>query len=270
MFFLIIIFLLGISIGSFINCFLYRLKNKINLSKRSFCPKCKSKIYFFDNIPLFSYLFLKAKCRHCKQKISSSYFFIEFSTGVLFILAWINIFGVNLAISQINKDFFLSSDFILFIRNIFIVSVFVVIFIYDLRWYLILDRVTIPAFFIILIFNFFLGISLNNLFWGIFIGGGFFLLQFILSRGRWIGGGDIRLGTLIGLIFSLNIYSIKFVISSLFLAYFLGAIVGIFLILINKKSRKDQVPFGPFLVISTISNLFWGEIMISYYLDLFH
>ena len=164
------------------------------------CLHCHKQIAWYDNIPILSFIILRGKCRHCGKKISWQYPAVEFITGALFVIAVINdwklaIWEGELIITQIINYQLL----ITIIRDWFIISVMIIIFIYDLRWYLILDAVTLPACLIVFIFNLLLGFNWQNLLISSIIGGSFFLLQFVISRGKWIGGGDIRLGFLMGL-----------------------------------------------------------------------
>ena len=151
------------------------------------------------------------------------------------------------------------------LRYWFIIAIMIIIFVYDLRWYLILDRVVLPASVIVFILNLILGMSWLNLVISAIIGGSFFLVQFIISKGRWIGGGDIRLGILMGL----SLGKIDYLILAISLAYFIGSIVGIGLILTGKKKWGSQIPLGVFLSTSTIMTIFWGEGIINWYLGLF-
>ena len=145
----------------------------------------------------------------------------------------------------------------------FIVSVLVVVFVQDFNWYIILDRVILPATAIVFVSNILFGYDFLNLILGAFIAGGFFYLQFIISKGKWIGGGDIRLGLFMGA--SLGFY---IVLVALFIAYILGSIVGIILILIGKKSMGSKLPFGTFLAPATLIALFWGQNILDWYIGL--
>ena len=270
MFYLITLFtfIFGLIIGSFLNCLVWRLHVGGGMWGRSYCPKCKKQIAWHDNIPVFSFLFLKGKCRHCGGSISIQYPLTELIVAILFVLAFV----VNLDLRFTNYDLrivdlFLNLEskfLILLIRDWFLISVMIIIFIYDLRWYLILDKVTIPACVIVFFMNILLGFSWLNLLISGIIGGSFFLLQFVVSRGKWIGGGDIRLGVLMGL--SLGWPN---VILAIFLAYLIGSVVGIGLIFSGKKKWGSQVPMGIFLSTATLITLFWGNEILAWYLNLF-
>lgn len=259
------IFLFGLMIGSFLNCLIWRLHQSESLWGRSYCPKCKKQIAWYDNIPLLSFILLKGKCRSCQQTISWQYPAVELITGLLFLLIAIRnlkfeIWGNADFINQISNFQFQIS----LIRDWFIISVMIVIFIYDLRWYMILDIITLPACLVVFILNLFLGFDLWNMLFSGIIGGSFFLLQYLVSRGKWIGGGDIRLGLLMGLIFGW-----PQVLVALVLSYFMGSIVSIGLVLASKKKWGSQIPLGVFLSVGTVLTMLRGQEILNWYLGLF-
>ncbi|MFH0892316.1 MAG: prepilin peptidase [Candidatus Falkowbacteria bacterium] len=255
---LILIFIFGTMIGSFLNCLIWRLHKKETILGRSYCPHCRQKIAWYDNIPILSFMVLRGRCRHCRQSISWQYPVVELITGILFVMS----FNVNFQFSAYSQ--YSISDVLSLIKFWFILSVMIIVFIYDLRWYLILDIVTLPACAFVFLINLALGMNWQNLLISGIIGGGFFLLQFAVSRGRWIGGGDIRLGLLMGL--SLGWPGI---ITSLTLAYFIGAFIGLGLIAAGKKKLGSKVPMGVFLSVAAIITLFWGEGIVEWYLETF-
>lgn len=257
-FFTISIFFFGLIIGSFLNALIYRMHENVSMMGRSFCPQCKHQIAWYDNVPVFSFLFLGGECRYCKKKISWQYPLVELTTGALFALA----FYLN------STDLFLLTfnfQLLTFLRDLFFISIMIIVFIYDLKWFLILDRITLPAMGIIFLLNIILGYSWVNLFFGALFGGGFFLFQFLVSRGRWIGGGDIRLGLLMGLMFSWPM-----ILVATFLAYLIGSVISVFLLIFGKKKWDSQVPLGIFLTTSSIFTLFWGSQILSWYLNLIY
>ncbi len=230
------------------------------MSGRSRCPKCKKQIAWYDNIPVLSFAMLGGRCRHCKKKISWQYPVVELATGVLFILA----FNFSALGGPASGWQFSIINFIELFKVWFLISVMIVIFVIDLRWYLILDIVSLPAAAVIFIVNLFLGFSWSSLLISGIIGGSFFLFQFIISRGKWIGGGDIRLGLLMGLALGW-----PDILTALFLAYFIGSIIGIALIAGGGKEWGSKVPLGTFLTAATLITLFWGEKIFQWYLNLF-
>ncbi len=266
MFYLIIIFvfLFGLIIGSFLNCLIWRLHKDEGILNRSYCPKCKKQIAWYDNIPVLSFLLLGGKCRHCKQKISRQYPMVELATGVLFVIAFIYNFQFPISNFQTISKLFISYFLLLTLKDWFLIAVMIIIFIYDLRWYLILDIITLPACIIVFILNLFLGFDWINLLISGIIGGSFFLIQFIISRGKWIGGGDIRLGLLVGLALGW-----PNVIVAIFLAYFIGSLIGIGLLVTGKKKWGSKLPLGVFLSVATVVVLFWGEGIVGWYFNLF-
>lgn len=248
-----LIFIFGTMVGSFLNVVILRLKdNEKFIRGRSHCPKCKSKLKWYENIPLLSFIFLLGKCKHCKQKISWQYFLVELATGLLFLLAFLNINIINIYL------------FYYFI----ILSFLIIIFVYDLKYYLILDKISIPAIIFVLIFK--ISTSPNSLtslilsILSAIVISGFFLLQFIISKGKWIGGGDIRLGFLMGIILGWQMSLI-----ALFLGYVLGLIISLPLLIAGRKKMKSEVAFGTFLVASTIITMFYGDKILEWYLLLF-
>ncbi|PIS04967.1 MAG: prepilin peptidase [Candidatus Buchananbacteria bacterium CG10_big_fil_rev_8_21_14_0_10_42_9] len=245
---LLILFVLGTFVGSFLNVVIIRMhQGRSFLWSRSACLECKQPIKWYDNIPLLSFIILQGKCRSCSQPISKQYFLVELVTGLIFI---IGLWQLGLTLKLL--AFLLFACFL------------VVIFVYDLRWYLILDKVSLPAAVIALLFNLYLGHPWQSLLLGGAIGSGFFLIQFIVSKGVWIGGGDIRLGLAAGFMLGW-----KSLLVALFLAYLSGSIFGLTLIAIKKKSMQSKLPFGTFLAAATIVALLWGEQIINWYLNIF-
>jgi len=266
-FFLFLVFFFGLVIGSFLNCLIWRLHRNETILGRSYCPKCKKQIDWYDNIPVLSFLILKGKCRHCRKKISWQYPAVESIVGVLFVMSFylnyelrIMDYGTGIFNLSILQD---SLFIIQVLRDWFLIAVMTVIFIYDLRWYLILDIVTLPACIIIFLLNLALGITWQNMLISGIIGSSFFLFQFLISRGKWIGGGDIRLGLLMGIALGW-----PNILAAILLAYFIGSFVGIGLILSKKKEWGSQIPLGIFLSTATIITLFWGNKIVDWYLNL--
>ncbi|MEA2065410.1 MAG: prepilin peptidase [Patescibacteria group bacterium] len=247
------VFILGAIIGSFLNVVIFRLRAKKSFLKgRSYCPKCKKKIAWYDNIPILSFLILRGKCRNCKTKISFQYPLVELSTGVLFVITFFHNYQLPITNYQLPITVF---------RDWFFVSVLIIIFVYDFKYYLILDKITIPAIIIAFALNFSLGFSLSNILIGAIIGGNFFLIQFLISKGRWIGGGDIRLGILMGVMLGW-----KMVILAIMIAYIVGAIFSIILLAFKKKGLKSQIPLGTFLSIATMIVMLYGNEILEWYL----
>ena len=255
-----IFFMLGCVMGSFLNVVIERTKRRENFFlKRSHCDRCKKELGFWDLIPLFSFIFLKGKCRYCGKKIAAQHFWVELATGFVFALVYISVGTLHATSLQINII-----NIYQLIFNIIIASFLIIIFIYDLKYYLILDKFSLPAMAVVLGGNLLLGRELGDLCLGALIGGGLFLFQYVISRGKWVGGGDIRLGLLMGLVLGW-----KLVLVALFIAYLTGAIFGLILIAGKKKKMKDPMPFGTFLSASTLVALLYGKIILDWYLNWF-
>lgn len=253
------VFILGLFIGSFLNVVVLRLHRAESFIKgASKCLFCKHRLYPKDLIPLFSYLFLKGHCRYCRQKFSHQYPLVELFTGLAFVLVFWKIIP-SLDVSSIT-----ALQFLYLLDWWVIVSFLIIIFIYDLKYYLILDKVVWPGIILALLVNLVLGVSVFNLVFAAVIGGGFFLLQFILSKGRWIGGGDIRLGIFMGVILGW-----PQVLTALFVSYILGSLISVFLLLGKSKAWGDKIPFGTFLALGTFITMLWGSSLVTWYLSLF-
>jgi leader peptidase (prepilin peptidase) / N-methyltransferase len=269
----IFVFLFGLIIGSFLNCLIWRLHKNESILGRSYCPKCKKQIAWYDNIPVLSFLLLRGKCRNCHKKISIQYPLVEFMVGVLFVMAFLNNFQFpifnfqtifNDTIFQFSNSSIinLKSQILNLCLDWFIIAAMTIIFIYDLRWYLILDIVTLPACVVVFLLNLTLGITWQNMLISGIIGSSFFLIQFLISRGKWIGGGDIRLGLLMGLALGWPL-----ILVAIFIAYIIGSFISVGLIIAKKKQWSSQIPLGIFLSTATIIALFWGEKILNWYLN---
>ncbi len=251
------ILLIGFSVGSFLNCLIYRLEIGKKPVGRSFCPNCKHILFFLDLIPLFSFLFLKGKCRYCKKKISWQYPLLELLTAIIFVAIF----------SFISPSFFL--EFILLINLFFCFSLLLVIFIYDLKHYIIPNKIIysaiVSAFFHIVI-KFFIEnnsqIFINHIITAFLVFLFFFSIYF-LTKEKGIGFGDVKYAFFLGLFLGFPNSLV-----ALFFSFTAGAILGVILIGLKIKKRKDMIPFGPFLVLGTFIGFFLSEIIISWYFNL--
>jgi len=244
------IFILGLIVGSFLNVVIFRLKQNEQFVKgRSKCLFCKKELKFLDLIPLLSFIFLKAKCRYCARKLSWQYPLVELATALVFLTGFFyyQLFSFNYL------SYLVFSCFL------------IIIFVYDLKYYLILDKVSLTALLFAFLANFLLGVNPLNLFLGALILGGFFLAQFVFSKGRWIGGGDIRLGLVMGAMLGW-----PGVLTALMVAYLAGAAAGLLLIVFKKKVWGSQLPFGVFLAPATWVTLLWGPQLVKWYFNLFN
>jgi len=257
---------LGLIVGSFLNMVIYRLKNGGKLAlDRSRCTKCKKELGILDLIPVLSFLLLKGRCRYCKKKISWQYPIVELATGIIFVFIFLNTELLKNNIPILGG----SSSLIIFAFSALVTAALIIIFVYDLKYYLIPDIVLTPS--IVISVLFFLVLAtlggsyplLSNLL-GALIFSGFFFFQYAISKGKWVGGGDIKLGLLLGFVLGW-----KLSILALILAYVSGSIIALTLIALKKKTRKDILPFGPFLILSSFICMFFGEAIIYWYLNYF-
>lgn len=263
--FLALSFILGLLIGSFLNCLVWRLHKDETILGRSYCPHCRHQLAWYDNMPVLSYVLLGGKCRYCHKRISIQYPLVELATGLLFALA-----AASVLSGPAGSDLAAALFWVMLGRAWLVVGVMVVIFIFDLRWYLIPDQVTLPAMAAVVAFNLAIEFWLGGgeaagLFWrnwliGGIIGGGFFLLQFLATKGKGIGGGDLRLGLLMGLVLGW-----QNLLVALFLAYMAGSIVGLTLISLGKKQWGSKLPLGVFLAPASLVAMLWGSYLWRWY-----
>ncbi len=245
-------FAFGLIIGSFLNCFIWRLYKEETLGGRSYCPQCRHLIEWFDNIPVLSFLFLRGRCRHCREKISFQYPLVEIVTACLFWLAF--------------RNDYLSPQFSwLLIRDWLLIATLVIIFVYDLRWQLVPTRVIWVMGLLILGLNIFLGISWQVNVFFVAVGAVFYLIQYFLTKKKGIGEGDIWLGAFLGAAFP----SGGLLLLIMVLSYGIGSIVSLILVYRSKKKWKSRIALGPFLATGAIITLIWGEKIITWYMGLF-
>lgn len=248
---LVIIFAIsGLLFGSFLNVWVLRTNEGVSVIRgRSVCPQCKKRLSWYENIPLVSFILQKGKCRGCKKFISLQYPLVELVIGLLFwFVAWFHSGAV---------------EFI--IRDAFILFFLTFIFVYDLKYQEIWDRMTIyPAIILVVATLWFGWLTIQSLLIGMSVGSGFFLAQYVISNGKWIGGGDIRLGLFMGVILGW-----PNVLLALFFAYVGGALFVLPFLILKKKHLATKVPFGSYLSIATIVAMFWGENIIQWYTAFF-
>jgi prepilin signal peptidase PulO-like enzyme (type II secretory pathway) len=269
-FFSISIFALGVIIGSFLNCLIWRAHTGESAFKgRSYCPKCRHGLCWRDLVPVFSFLYLRGKCRYCKKPISWQYPAVELATGALFVAA-AQAFAPELFLGALS--IFAPIELLAYWT---IISALAVIFVADLRWYIIPDGAVVTGLAAAVFLRgaqFFQSgaafggyapwILVNPLLTAT-VCGAFFAALFLGSRGKWMGFGDVKYAFFMGLALGF-----PDALVGLFLANFFGAIIGLTLIFARKKSMSSEIPFGPFLVAGTLIALFFSGPIISWYLTL--
>lgn len=238
--------ILGLLIGSFLNVCIYRIPRNESISfPPSHCTSCDNKIRAYDLIPVLSYIFLKGKCRHCKEKISIKYPVIELITGALFLALYIK-FGLTFEL----------------IKFVIFISFLIVIGIIDLETTDVYLKTTLSGIvtgIIFIIIGHFYGLEILTYLYGGLLGGGLISLIILVTHG--MGWGDAEICLLAGVFLGL-----KLTLVMLFLSFVLGGIIGVLLIVTKKKSRKDYIPFGPFIALGAIGAVLFGQMIINLYI----
>lgn len=242
----LIIFLCGISVGSFLEVVAFRIPRGLSIVKPgSYCPECKGKIAFYDNIPLISYMILKGRCRNCRVRISPFSFLIELLTGLLFILTFFY-FGLSLQM----------------LSGIILCSTLIAVSFIDIKFRVIPNIIVLPF----TVIGLGLSIFTNTGKWWypfVFAGGAFtFMLIINLIYPKGMGMGDVKLSLMIGA------FLVNNVITGLFLGFIAGAIFGI-IVIIKKRKLGQTIPFGPFISLGSIIALFWGNNILKWYTSFF-
>lgn len=255
----ICLFLLGLTLGSFVNAAVWRIKHKKDLMfGRSECTKCHYTLGWRDLIPLVSWLTLRGKCRKCRKPISVQYPLVELAVAAFFV--------ASLAFWPLGFDG--ATQLLQF--SVWLVAgvMMAILFVYDLKWLILPDKVVFP----------FIGVSammailyslradsgiefLGNIAGSLLILSGFYMLIYIYSKGKWIGFGDVKLG--IGLALLLSNWQLALV--AFFLANLIGTLVFAPLMATKRISRQTHIPFGPFLIIGTVIAMLFGYSIIEWY-----
>lgn len=263
----IIVFILGLVVGSFMNSLVYRLNEGgtvFSFKTRSFCPACKHALYWIDLIPLASFIVLRGKCRFCRNPISPWYVTGEISGGIFFLAIWFFLKFIGSAGISARQFNVLAGAEVVYI---FILGALLLgIFVSDFRYF------TIPDIFVLMLFLLAFGAiivqqfshpfailpSLLPSFWmsiaGGVIGFSFFFSFVFFSHEKWMGWGDVKYGALMGLLLGWPRFAV-----GLYLAFIMGALIGLVLIGAKQKTLKSEIPFGTFLVPATLIALFEGE-----------
>lgn len=268
---ILVLAIFGLCLGSFVNAWVWRLHEQekpkkhtakqlkqLSISRgRSMCPECKHELRALDLIPVLSWLLLGGKCRYCHKQISAQYPIVELSTAFLFVGSYIWW-----------PASFSSSQIAIFLLWLVLIVGFMALIVYDLRWYLLPNRIiypltgiaTVQAFVRIFSSQEPLSALISTLL-SVAIGGGVFYLLYQFSAGKWIGGGDVRLGWLLGLVVGSAAGSVLVI----FVASLLGTLVSLPLLLTGRFKRTSVIPFGPFLIIGAFIVVLFGSNIIDWY-----
>jgi leader peptidase (prepilin peptidase)/N-methyltransferase len=271
---IVVLVVLGLCFGSFVNALVWRLheqaaeahkkgpdkqyQRQLSIGRgRSMCPHCKHELGVMDLLPLASWLSLKGKCRYCGRAISPQYPLVELATACLFVASYLwwpeTLQGAQIAV------------FVLWLPFL---TGLVALAVYDLRWLLLPNRLMHPlgvlaaaqAVIIIASSDKPL-VAFSNTVLALAIGGGIFYVLFQVSGGKWIGGGDVKLGWLLGLIAATPARSLLFI----FLAAIGGSLVSLPLVATGRLKRTSTIPFGPFLIAGLIVVRLFGAGILHWY-----
>ena len=254
------IFVFGTVIGSFLNVCIWRLPRDESLLKPgSHCPKCDTHIAWYDNIPIVSYILLRAKCRYCAEPISIRYPLVEALTGALFVCLYLK-FSLSIALAVYCA----------------LVASFIVVTFVDLEHYIIPDEITFGGIGVGLVLSlivrhipgdgFIVTKPLEAISGGVLFAGTIYLLDqfsYLVFKKRGMGGGDVKLAAVIGLFVGLRL-----VLPVILVASVVGSVIGIAVLAIRRQKEDDPshyIPFGPYLVFGTIIVLFFGENMLEFW-----
>ncbi len=235
--------IIGGCVGSFLNVCIYRIPRNISIiNPSSYCISCKNPLRFYHNIPLISYIMLGGRCAYCKESIPIRYFIVEAIMLILSTLLY-HVYGFTP----------------LYAANLIFSSALVAVTFIDLEHRIIPDIISIPGMIAGLIMSFFiLDISPFESLIGLLTGAGGLLVvalayEYVTKR-EGMGGGDVKLVGMIGAFMGW-----KGAFTSIFLGSLLGTIIGITIMVIEKKDLKIAIPFGPFLSIGALFYLFFGK-----------
>lgn len=257
---ILLLIVFGLALGSFVNAFVWRLhEGKDWVKGRSECIYCHHQLASKDLIPVISYLLLRGKCRYCRKPIKDSPW-VELAVPALFVISY---FGWPL--SLVGEGLF---TFILWL--IFVVG-FVILAVYDLKWFLLPDKVVFPLIGLVVAQLLVVGIFYQP-FWQVVSAGiigaavlsGLFYVLHKVSKGAWIGFGDVKLAIVLGLLAGGLLESALV----LFAASVLGMLVALPLLISGKAKRGTHVPFGPFLLAGMFITELFGHQIIDWYLGL--
>ncbi len=290
---IVMLFVFGLIFGSFVNALVWRLRQQELASKkskvhkvskdviakllstfhfqpstksddlsivhgRSMCPECRHELSALDLIPVFSWLYLRGKCRYCHKPILIQYPLVELLTAGLFVASyiwWPSTVSSLLSTMQ-------------FATWLLIIVGLVALTVYDLRWMLLPNRLIYPISGLAVAFGL-INVSLAdspataliNTALAVLVGGGIFYVIFQVSNGKWIGGGDVRLGWMLGLLVATPAKAVL----TIFLASVIGSLVSLPLLARGKLKIKASIPFGPFLITGAIITVLFGADILNWY-----
>lgn len=267
----VILVVLGLCFGSFVNALTWRLRQQEQASTqsskvreqysilrgRSMCVHCHHILGFWDLVPVLSWLALRGKCRYCHKPVSFQYPLVEMVTAALFVGSYafwpVTIAGVQVVV------------FGLWLAEVIGLMALLV---YDIRWMLLPNRLVFPLSGIAVLQALLVIVTaprplhaLLAYIGAVIVGGGIFYVLFQVSNGKWIGGGDVKLGVLLGLLVGSFEKGLLFI----FLAAVLGTLASLPLLATGRLKRTSVIPFGPFLIVGGFIAVVFGDSIIHWY-----
>ena len=257
-FFYIVVFLLGISLGSFVNMTIYRVAVKYGLEKenkkvgdkkRSYCDYCGRQLRWYENIPVVSWLIQGGKSRCCYKKLSVLYPIVELTGGLLLVLVF---WRFNLFLDFFSWVFLVKSVFVFLV-----ITLLIFVFFFDLKYMIIPDFSVVSLVLVALI-----GVVFDepNIVPYLLSGIGamaFLYLLYLITKKRGMGFGDVKFALFMGLFLGWPKIGV-----AMYLAFVLGAFFGFVGMLLRKVGRKSKIPFGPFLIVGLLLAWLWGNELI--------
>lgn len=250
-FWILIVFILGSAVGSFLNVVIDRVSRRETILGRSYCDRCRATLSTLDLIPIVSFVGLGAKCRYCKKPISWQYPLVELICGLLFVAA----FGVLVSSGNLNL--------VRLLYYFFLIAIAIIVAAVDFKFSLIPTTFVFLASFVALVYNFFTFapgdfiVSVLTAF-GLALA---FLALVLATRGRGMGEGDVVLAFLIGMVLGF-----KATLVAIFIGFLSGATIAMLLVLLGKKKFGQTIPFAPFLIFGLLTALFWADSLLEWYL----
>ena len=257
-----ILFIFGLILGSFVNALVWRTYVGKNVARgRSQCPTCGHQLAAKDLIPLLSWLMLRGRCRYCQAKISLQYPLVELVAAIIFTLSYVFWPG---GVS--------GNGWLLFITWLLSATGLLALAVSDIRWMLLPNKILYPTFLIAAagrlayIIGFEAGKphALKQWLLAVIVSSGFFWLLFMVSSGRWIGYGDVRLGLITGTLLADPQKSALMIV----LSSFVGTVFVVPLLALKHKSWGSKIPYGPFLMLAAAITLLFGTNIINWYKNL--
>lgn len=258
----ITLFWFGAIFGSFAGATAWRLHKKKDFIKgRSECEQCHHALAPLDLVPVFSWLFLRGKCRYCKKPISSGALLVELGLGMAFLLSYLA--------WPLGFDGVLSG--VLFGLWLTVLVMFAILFMYDLRWTLLPDKVVFPLITVSLLFFvsrvILVGMPLPEALLEFCLAmapiAGLYGVLYFASKGKWVGFGDVKLGIALGLLLGW-----QGALLALVLANFIGLLFVLPGLVSRQLNKSSRVPFGPFLMLATVISFLYGQYLVDAYVKL--